>query len=132
MNLEVISLTGESGVNLDKKSLTAQLRLQRLKLHACRSCTSPYTIVFVSLLRKPFPLSGMSAPSGLLSHLAPPPSGHSQELASKIDQKKGELLLVGGTVRDLILQKSPHELDVEVRGLSLEQVNQPKSYFFVG
>lgn len=72
----------------------------------------------------------MSAPSGLLSHLAPPLLATAKELASKIDQKKGELLLVGGTVRDLILQKSPHELDVEVRGLSLEQVKSSLSPTF--
>ena len=39
-------------------------------------------------------------------------------------------MLVGGTVRDLILQKSPHELDVEVRGLSLEQVKSSLSPTF--
>ena len=72
----------------------------------------------------------MSAPSGLLSHLAPPLLATAKELASKIDQKKGELLLVGGTVRDLILQKSPHELDVEVRGLSLELVKSSLSPTF--
>jgi tRNA nucleotidyltransferase (CCA-adding enzyme) len=45
-----------------------------------------------------------------------------QSLASLIQQNGGHLLLVGGTVRDLFINQTPHEIDAEVRGLSTDQV----------
>ena len=42
------------------------------------------------------------------------------KLATIFKEKGGSLLLVGGSVRDLILNLSPHELDFEARGPSLE------------
>jgi len=44
------------------------------------------------------------------------------KLATIFKEKGGSLLLVGGSVRDLILNQSPHELDFEARGPSLEEI----------
>ncbi|MBT3637031.1 MAG: HD domain-containing protein [Opitutae bacterium] len=44
------------------------------------------------------------------------------ELATLISSKGGRLLLVGGSVRDLLLEEVPHELDVEARGLETDQI----------
>ena len=44
------------------------------------------------------------------------------KLATIFKDKGGSLLLVGGSVRDLILNQSPHELDFEARGPSLEEI----------
>ena len=44
------------------------------------------------------------------------------ELATMVSSKGGRLLLVGGSVRDLLLEEVPHELDVEVRGLETDQI----------
>ena len=44
------------------------------------------------------------------------------ELATLISNKGGRLLLIGGSVRDLLLDEQPHELDIEVRGLESEHI----------
>ena len=41
------------------------------------------------------------------------------ELAELISKNGGHLLLVGGSVRDLLIQSTPKELDCEVRGMSI-------------
>ena len=41
------------------------------------------------------------------------------ELAQLISKNGGHLLLVGGSVRDLLIQSTPKELDCEVRGISV-------------
>ena len=46
------------------------------------------------------------------------------KLATIFKDKGGSLLLVGGSVRDLILNRSPHELDFEARGPSLEEIKE--------
>ena len=46
----------------------------------------------------------------------------STKLAEMIGKQGGHLLLVGGTVRDLLLKKKPDELDCEVRGLTVEKL----------
>ena len=46
------------------------------------------------------------------------------DLASLIKEKGGDSLLVGGSVRDLILGHSPQELDMEVRGFNTEELLQ--------
>jgi len=43
------------------------------------------------------------------------------KLATIFKEKGGNLLLVGGSVRDLILNQSPHELDFEARGPALKR-----------
>jgi len=43
----------------------------------------------------------------------------SNKLAELIKKNGGHLLLVGGTVRDLLLKQSPEELDCEVRGIQV-------------
>ena len=45
-------------------------------------------------------------------------------LATLIKERGGNSLLVGGSVRDLILGQSPKELDMEVRGFSTEELIQ--------
>jgi tRNA nucleotidyltransferase (CCA-adding enzyme) len=44
------------------------------------------------------------------------------ELGTMVSGKGGRLLLVGGSVRELLLNEQPHELDVEVRGLETDQI----------
>jgi tRNA nucleotidyltransferase (CCA-adding enzyme) len=44
------------------------------------------------------------------------------ELATLISREGGQLLIVGGSVRDLLLDEQPHELDLEVRGLETKQI----------
>ena len=51
-------------------------------------------------------------------HLSDALAQLSTELAEMINNHGGHLLLVGGTVRDLLLKQSPGELDCEVRGLT--------------
>ena len=46
----------------------------------------------------------------------------SRTLATLIQKKGGHFLIVGGAVRDLLIEKTPHEIDAEVRGLSTEQL----------
>ena len=44
------------------------------------------------------------------------------ELAATISSQGGKLLIVGGSVRDLLIGENPEELDLEVRGLSTGQI----------
>jgi tRNA nucleotidyltransferase (CCA-adding enzyme) len=44
------------------------------------------------------------------------------DLATLISGEGGRLLIVGGSVRDLLLDEQPHELDLEVRGLETDQI----------
>ena len=44
------------------------------------------------------------------------------ELAASISSQGGKLLIVGGSVRDLLIGENPEELDLEVRGLSTGQI----------
>ena len=44
------------------------------------------------------------------------------KLAASISSQGGKLLIVGGSVRDLLIGENPEELDLEVRGLSTEQI----------
>ena len=64
----------------------------------------------------------MSANPGLLESLDPVLFQTARELSSSIESEGGNLLIVGGSVRDLLWGFSPDELDFEVRGLSLDQV----------
>ena len=57
-----------------------------------------------------------------LVHLTDALAQLSSELAEMIRKQGGHLLLVGGTVRDLLLNQTPEELDCEVRGLSVEKI----------
>ena len=41
----------------------------------------------------------------------------SRTLATLIQKNGGHFLIVGGAVRDLLIEKTPHEIDAEVRGL---------------
>ena len=54
----------------------------------------------------------------------------STKLAEMIGNQGGHLLLVGGTVRDLLLKKKPDELDCEVRGLTVEKLKSILSQEF--
>ena len=64
----------------------------------------------------------MSANPGLLESLDPVLFQAARELSLSIESEGGNLLMVGGSVRDLLLGFSPDELDFEVHGLSLDQV----------
>ena len=64
----------------------------------------------------------MSANPGLLESLDPVLFQTARELSLSIESEGGNLLMVGGSVRDLLWGFSPDELDFEVRGLSLDQV----------
>jgi tRNA nucleotidyltransferase (CCA-adding enzyme) len=55
-----------------------------------------------------------------LAHLA-------GSLATDVAKAGGRLLLVGGCVRDAILESTPREIDCEVQGLSLAQLNSSLS-----
>ncbi len=46
----------------------------------------------------------------------------SQSLATLIQKNGGHFLIVGGAVRDLLLDQTPHEIDAEVCGLSTEKL----------
>ena len=54
----------------------------------------------------------------------------SNKLAELIKKNGGHLLLVGGTVRDLLLKQSPEELDCEVRGIQVEKLKSILSQKF--
>ena len=54
----------------------------------------------------------------------------SNKLAELIKKHGGHLLLVGGTVRDLLLKQSPEELDCEVRGIQVEKLKSILSQKF--
>lgn len=45
-------------------------------------------------------------------------------IVERLDQSKGRALLVGGAVRDLLQEKPAKDLDIEVHGLSLNQLEQ--------
>jgi tRNA nucleotidyltransferase (CCA-adding enzyme) len=64
----------------------------------------------------------MSANPGLLESLDPALFHTARELSLSIESEGGNLLMVGGSVRDLLWGFSPDELDFEVRGLTLDQV----------
>jgi tRNA nucleotidyltransferase (CCA-adding enzyme) len=64
----------------------------------------------------------MSAASDLLLYLKPGLLALGRELAHLVDQASGSLLIVGGSVRDLLDQQSPQELDLEVHGIPLPQL----------
>jgi len=50
------------------------------------------------------------------------------ELAELISKNGGHLLLVGGSVRDLLIQSTPKELDCEVRGMSVSELKNILSH----
>ena len=62
--------------------------------------------------------------SDLLDSLDPKLLKITEELSKLFYKNGGYLLLVGGSVRDLLIGISPHELDFEARGLSLEQIKK--------
>ena len=62
--------------------------------------------------------------SDLLDSLNPKLLKITEELSKLFYKNGGNLLLVGGSVRDLLIGISPHELDFEARGLSLEQIKK--------
>ena len=62
--------------------------------------------------------------SDLLDSLDPKLLKITEELSKLFYKNGGNLLLVGGSVRDLLIGISPHELDFEARGLSLEQIKK--------
>ncbi len=64
----------------------------------------------------------MTHPGALLQKLPDKLAPLASELASIFSSNGGRLLLVGGTVRDLLLGKPPAELDAEVSGLELNVV----------
>lgn len=45
-----------------------------------------------------------------------------KDLATILSREGGRIILVGGSVRDLLLNALPHELDIEVGGLSTERI----------
>ncbi len=57
-----------------------------------------------------------------LAKLDAPLLEKAQELARLLQAQGAELLLVGGSVRDLMLGFSPKELDLEARGLAVEEI----------
>ena len=59
---------------------------------------------------------------GLLKTLRPSLLDIALELRKVLEPRGGSILLVGGSVRDLILGYSPAELDLEVRGLKVEEI----------
>ena len=64
----------------------------------------------------------MSADSDMMKILDPSLFQIARDLAEELASRGGNLLLVGGSVRDLVMGFSPIELDLEARGLDLEQV----------
>ena len=62
--------------------------------------------------------------SDLLDSLDPKLLKITEELSKLFYKNGGNLLLVGGSVRDLLIGISPYELDFEARGLSLEQIKK--------
>lgn len=45
-------------------------------------------------------------------------------IVERLDQSKGRALLVGGAVRDLLLEKPAKDIDIEVHGVSINQLEQ--------
>ena len=64
----------------------------------------------------------MNSPKDLREKLPANLSSLASELAALISSQGGRLLIVGGTVRDLLVGETPEELDLEVRGLSSNQI----------
>ena len=60
----------------------------------------------------------------LLKSLDPKLLKITEELSSLFYRNGGNLLLVGGSVRDLLMGIAPHELDFEARGLNLQEVKK--------
>lgn len=72
----------------------------------------------------------MSEHTDLIGALEPSLRAKSLELAQLFQNAGGNLILVGGTVRDLIMGNSPSELDVEARGLTINQIKDLISPFY--
>jgi len=68
--------------------------------------------------------------SDLLDSLDPKLLKITEELSKLFYKNGGNLLLVGGSVRDLLMGISPHELDLEARGLCLDQIKELLSQKF--
>ena len=68
--------------------------------------------------------------SDLLDSLDPKLLKITEELTTLFSKSEGNLLLVGGSVRDLFMGISPHELDFEARGLCLDQIKELLSQKF--
>ena len=64
----------------------------------------------------------MSDHSDVLDSLDPKLLKITEELSTLFYNNGGNLLLVGGSVRDLLMGISPHELDFEARGINLQGV----------
>ena len=64
----------------------------------------------------------MSESTDLCKHLDPKLRSTALDLAKVFHRAGGNLLLVGGSVRDLLMGLSPSELDFEARGLSVDQI----------
>ncbi len=64
----------------------------------------------------------MSAFSDLLAKSKPTLWELAMDLARHFESAGGRMLLVGGTVRDLLLGQIPNELDIEVQKLSAEEI----------
>jgi tRNA nucleotidyltransferase (CCA-adding enzyme) len=56
--------------------------------------------------------------------LSPAFASLAKELANNVSKHGGQLYLVGGTVRDLLLSYTPDELDIEVHGLTAEELTK--------
>jgi tRNA nucleotidyltransferase (CCA-adding enzyme) len=52
------------------------------------------------------------------------------DLATRVSREGGRVLLVGGSIRDLLLNIVPHELDIEVGGLTTEHILSILSPYF--
>ena len=72
----------------------------------------------------------MSDQTDLLNSLDPRLLKITEELATLFSKNGGNLLLVGGSVRDLLIGISPYELDFEARGLGLEKIKKLLSQKF--
>ena len=68
--------------------------------------------------------------SDLLDSIDPKLLKITEELSKLFYKNGGNLLLVGGSVRDLFMGISPHELDFEARGLCLDQIKKLLSQKF--
>lgn len=63
----------------------------------------------------------MAKTCGILRKLDPSLLSLARELGELFESNGGDLQMVGGSVRDLFLGRSPKELDLEVRGIPLDQ-----------
>ena len=64
----------------------------------------------------------MDSPKDLREKLPANLASLAVELATSISNQGGQLLIVGGSVRDLLFGESPSELDLEARGLDTDQI----------